>query len=97
MPCSSPSALNLRRGAVDQHHPDVQRPQHRHVQEDVGEVLVRDDGPVDGDDEGLFAKRGMYWRMPRRSVGFTMSCAPAAAQLPSSSHGRRARCSLGGR
>ena len=49
-------SLNLLRRAVDQHHADVQGTQHRHVQEDVGEVFVRDDASVHRDDECLFAE-----------------------------------------
>ena len=48
--------LNLRRRAVHEHHADVQGTQHRHVQKDVGEVFVRDDGAVHGENEGLFAE-----------------------------------------
>ena len=33
---------------------DVQRAEHRYVQQDVGEVLVRDDNPIHGNDERLF-------------------------------------------
>ena len=46
------------RGAVDEHDADVQRAQHRDIEQDVGEVLVRDDGAVDGEDEGRSRKCG---------------------------------------
>jgi hypothetical protein len=48
--------LDLRRRAVNQHHADVQRAQHGDVEQDVGEVLVGDDGAVEREDEGLFAE-----------------------------------------
>ena len=48
--------LDLRRRAVDQHDADVQRAQHRDVQQDVGEVLVGDDRAVDAEDERLLAE-----------------------------------------
>ena len=43
--------LDLRRRAVDEHDADVQRPQHRHVQQQRGEVFVGDDRAVHGQDE----------------------------------------------
>ena len=52
--CLLAEVLDLRRSAVDQHHADVQRAQHRHIQQDVGKVLVGDDRAVDADDERLF-------------------------------------------
>ena len=48
--------LDLRGGAVDEHHADVQRAQHRDVHQDVGEVLVGDDRAVHADDERLLAE-----------------------------------------
>ena len=45
--------FDLRRRAVNQHDADVQRAQHRDVQQDVGEVFVGDDGAVNREDEGL--------------------------------------------
>ena len=48
--------LDLRGGAVDEHDANVQRAEHRDVEQDVGEVFVRDDGAVDADDERLLAK-----------------------------------------
>ena len=50
---SSRERLDLRRGAVDEHHADVQRAQHRDVEQDVGEIFVGDDGAVHRDDERL--------------------------------------------
>ena len=47
-------SLNLLGCAVHQHHTDVQRTQHGHIQEDVGEVLVRDDDSVHCKNECLF-------------------------------------------
>jgi hypothetical protein len=44
--------LDLRGRAMDQHHADVQRTQHRDVEQDVGKILVRDDGAINADDEG---------------------------------------------
>ena len=48
--------LDLRRGAVHQDDADVQRPEQRHVQQQRREVVVRDDGAVNREDEGLFAE-----------------------------------------
>ena len=48
--------LDLRRRAVHEHDADVQRPQQRHVEQQRREVVVRDDGAVDRQDEGLFAE-----------------------------------------
>ena len=47
-------SLNLRRRPVHEHHADVQGTQHGDVQEDVGEVLVRDDDSIHGNNECLF-------------------------------------------
>jgi hypothetical protein len=47
---------DLDRGAVHQHRADAQRPEHGHVHQDVGEVLVRDGRAVDGDHERLLAE-----------------------------------------
>ena len=44
--------LDLRRRAVDEDDADVERAQHRDVQQDIGEVLVCDDRAVNADDEG---------------------------------------------
>ena len=46
---------DLGASAVDERDADVQRPEHGHIEQDVGEVLVGDDGPVDGEDEGALA------------------------------------------
>src|SRR5271163_1642921 len=46
-------SLNLLGCAVHQHHADVQRTQHGDIQQDVGEVLVRDDDSIHGNNEGL--------------------------------------------
>ena len=48
--------LDLRRRAVDEHDPDVQRPEQRHVQHQRREVVVRDDGAVNRQDERLLAE-----------------------------------------
>ena len=48
--------LDLRRRAVDEHDADVQRPQHRHVQQQRGEVFVGDDRAVHREDERLLAE-----------------------------------------
>ena len=48
--------LDLRRRAVDEHDADVQRPQHRHVQQQRGEVFVGDDRAVNREDERLLAE-----------------------------------------
>ena len=48
--------LDLRGRAVDEHDADVQRPQHRHVQQQRGEVLVGDNRAVHREDERLFAE-----------------------------------------
>ena len=47
---------DLRRGTVDDEHADVQRAQHREIEQDVREVFVRDDRAINGDDERLFAE-----------------------------------------
>ena len=41
---------------MGEHDPDVQRAENGHVQQDIGEVLVRDDGAVDADDESFLAE-----------------------------------------
>jgi hypothetical protein len=46
--------LNLLGCAVHEHHTDVQSTQHDDVQEDVGEVLVRDDDSIHCNNEYLF-------------------------------------------
>ena len=48
--------LDLRRRAVDEHDADVQRAQHRHVQQQRGEVFVGDDRAVNREDERLLAE-----------------------------------------
>ena len=48
--------FDLRRRAVNEHDADVQRAQHRHVQQQRREVFVRDDGPVNREDECLLAE-----------------------------------------
>ncbi len=48
--------LDLRGRAVDEDDADVERAQHRQVQQDVGEVLVGDDRAVNADDEGPLAE-----------------------------------------
>ena len=48
--------LDLRRGAVGENDPDVQRTKDRDIQKDIGKVLVRHDRPVDADDKRLEAK-----------------------------------------
>jgi len=48
--------FNLRGRAVNEHHADVQRAQHRHVQQERREVLVRDDRAVNGENERLLAE-----------------------------------------
>ena len=48
--------LDLRRRAVNEHHADVQRPQHGHVQQQRGKVFIGDDGAVNREDEGLLAE-----------------------------------------
>src|SRR5208282_1595381 len=48
--------LDLRRRAVDEHDADVQRAQHRHIQQQRGEVLVGDNRAVNREDERLLAK-----------------------------------------
>ena len=48
--------LDLRRRAVNQHHADAQRPQHRHVQQQGVEVFVGDDRAVNREDERLLAE-----------------------------------------
>ena len=45
--CFSGQRLDLRRRAMNEHHPDVQRAQHRDIQQDFGEVLVGDDRAID--------------------------------------------------
>lgn len=42
---------DLRAGAVDQHHLDVQRPEDRDVGQDVAKILLGDDRAIDADDE----------------------------------------------
>ena len=48
--------LDLLRRTVDEHHADIQRPQHRQIEQQRGKVVVRDDGAVNRENEGLFAK-----------------------------------------
>ena len=65
--------LDLRRRSMHQHHADVQGTQHGDVEKDIGEVLIRDDDAVDGNDKVFSRNCGMYWRIPRRSVSFTLA------------------------
>src|ERR1035441_8747868 len=44
-------SLDLRRCPMDKHNADAQGAQHGNIDEDVGEVLVRDDRAIDVDDE----------------------------------------------
>ena len=48
--------LDLRRRAMHEHDADVQRAQHRDVQQQRGEILVGDDRAVHGQDERLVAE-----------------------------------------
>ena len=48
--------LNLLGCAVHQNHTDVQGTQYSDVQQDIGEVLIRDDAAVYCDNECLFAE-----------------------------------------
>jgi hypothetical protein len=41
---------------MHQEHLDAQGAQHRHVQQDVGEILAGDDGAIHADDESLLPK-----------------------------------------
>ena len=50
--------LDLDGGPVHEHGADAERPQHRHVHQDVAEVLVGDDRAVHGDHERLLAELG---------------------------------------
>ena len=50
--------FDLVRRAVDDDQPDAQRAEHRQVEHDVGEIVVGDDGAVEGDDERLFPEAG---------------------------------------
>ncbi len=50
--------LNLGGRPVDQNDAHVQGPEDGHVHQEVGEVLVLDDRPVDGDDEDLLPELG---------------------------------------
>ena len=43
---------------MNQNDPNAQRAQNRDVEQNVGEILVRDDGPINADDEELFSKAG---------------------------------------
>jgi len=48
--------LDLRRRAVNEHHADIQRTQHRHIQQQRREILVGHDGAVHRQDESLLAE-----------------------------------------
>ena len=50
--------LDLVRRPVDEHGADAERPQHRHVHQDVDEVLVGDGGAVHRDHERLLPELG---------------------------------------
>ena len=54
--CSSASALICADAPCDEHDADVQRAQHRHVQQECGEIFVGDDGAVNREDERLLAE-----------------------------------------
>jgi hypothetical protein len=41
---------------MHQRHPDIERAQHRHIQEDVGKILARHDLAIHADDKNLFAE-----------------------------------------
>ena len=47
---------NLSGGAVHEDDADVERAQHGDVQEEVCEILIRHDRPIDAEDEGLLAE-----------------------------------------
>jgi hypothetical protein len=48
--------FDLRRRPVNEHHANVQRTEHRDVEQDVGKVFVGDDGAIQREDEGLLAE-----------------------------------------
>jgi hypothetical protein len=39
---------------MDEHDPDIERTQDCDIQQDVGEILIRDDRPINAEDESLF-------------------------------------------
>jgi hypothetical protein len=59
---------------VNQHHADAQRPQHRHVEEDVGEVFIGDDGAVHANDEGLLPELRDVLQDAAQVSQFHVSC-----------------------
>jgi len=65
--------VDLGRGAVNEHDTDAERPQQGDVEHDPAEVLLRDDGAIDRDDEGLLAELGDVLEVPRRSAGLKRS------------------------
>ena len=48
--------FDLGRGTVHEHHSNIERTQHRHVQQDIREILVSDDRPIDTDHKNFFAE-----------------------------------------
>ena len=75
--------LDLGRGAVNEDDADAERPQHRHVHEEVAEVLVGDVGPVHRDDERLLAElRNVLQDAPQ--VGGSHSGPPPRRDYPRS-------------
>lgn len=47
---------DLRRGAVHEHHADVQRPEHGHIQQQRREIFIGHNGAVHREDKSLLAK-----------------------------------------
>ena len=72
-------------GAVDQHDPDVERSQQRHIQQERREALVADDAGIDREHEGLLAKLRHILQDPAQ-VGEFHRSRPLARQS--------ARCSV---
>ena len=73
--CSSASGLDLRRRAVDEHDADVQRTQHRDVQQQRREVFVRDDRAVNREDERFLTElRNVLQDSPQVSQFHFGSC-----------------------
>jgi hypothetical protein len=49
---------DLRPRPMRQDHPDIERAQHGHIQQDIGKILARHDPAINADDEDLLAEPG---------------------------------------
>ena len=73
---------NLRRSAVDERDPDVQRAEDGDIEQDVGEVFVGDDRAVEAEDENPFAKTRDVLEDAAQVGRFHLTCFWIVRSLP---------------